>query len=151
MQILETPRLILREFVPDDVAALARVLSDPETMPSAPIKPGLAKTQPRKYRDPDSHQIFDLQFLTFTLPRRLKLPLNKSCVIVALLLQQGLMQSPQRSRITQIPVEVVTKHSLRAGRVPAHKQHTSQRFAHRKEPIGRLSILQRVLDGNGFP
>ena len=32
MQILETPRLILREFFPDDADALARVLSDPETM-----------------------------------------------------------------------------------------------------------------------
>ena len=30
--ILETPRLQLREFVPDDVNALARVLSDPQTM-----------------------------------------------------------------------------------------------------------------------
>jgi ribosomal-protein-alanine N-acetyltransferase len=32
MQILETPRLILREFCPEDVDALAGVLSDPETM-----------------------------------------------------------------------------------------------------------------------
>jgi [ribosomal protein S5]-alanine N-acetyltransferase len=32
MQIVETPRLILREFSLDDVDALARVLSDPETM-----------------------------------------------------------------------------------------------------------------------
>lgn len=32
MKILGTPRLILREFVPEDVDALARVLSDPETM-----------------------------------------------------------------------------------------------------------------------
>jgi RimJ/RimL family protein N-acetyltransferase len=32
MQILETPRLILREFCPEDVDALARVLSDPQTM-----------------------------------------------------------------------------------------------------------------------
>jgi ribosomal-protein-alanine N-acetyltransferase len=32
MQILETPRLILREFSADDVDALATVLSDPETM-----------------------------------------------------------------------------------------------------------------------
>ena len=31
-QIVETPRLILREFLIDDVDALARVLSDPETM-----------------------------------------------------------------------------------------------------------------------
>jgi RimJ/RimL family protein N-acetyltransferase len=31
-QILETARLILREFVPEDAAALAQVLSDPETM-----------------------------------------------------------------------------------------------------------------------
>ena len=32
MQILETPRLILREFEPDDVDALALTLSDAETM-----------------------------------------------------------------------------------------------------------------------
>jgi ribosomal-protein-alanine N-acetyltransferase len=32
MQILETSRLILREYLPDDVDALSRVLSDPETM-----------------------------------------------------------------------------------------------------------------------
>jgi [ribosomal protein S5]-alanine N-acetyltransferase len=30
--ILETPRLILREFVPEDGDALARILSDPQTM-----------------------------------------------------------------------------------------------------------------------
>jgi [ribosomal protein S5]-alanine N-acetyltransferase len=30
--VVETPRLILREFVPGDAEALARVLSDPETM-----------------------------------------------------------------------------------------------------------------------
>jgi ribosomal-protein-alanine N-acetyltransferase len=30
--ILETPRLILREFVPEDADALERVLSDPDTM-----------------------------------------------------------------------------------------------------------------------
>jgi RimJ/RimL family protein N-acetyltransferase len=32
MLILETERLLLREFVPEDVDALAAVLSDPETM-----------------------------------------------------------------------------------------------------------------------
>jgi ribosomal-protein-alanine N-acetyltransferase len=32
MPIIETPRLILREFRDDDADALARVLSDPETM-----------------------------------------------------------------------------------------------------------------------
>ena len=32
MEILETSRLILREFLPGDADALARVLSDPETM-----------------------------------------------------------------------------------------------------------------------
>jgi RimJ/RimL family protein N-acetyltransferase len=32
MSILETPRLILRELVPEDCDALALVLSDPETM-----------------------------------------------------------------------------------------------------------------------
>jgi [ribosomal protein S5]-alanine N-acetyltransferase len=31
-QILETPRLVLREFCTEDVDALARVISDPETM-----------------------------------------------------------------------------------------------------------------------
>ncbi len=37
MPILETPRLILREFVPADVDALARILSDPETMRFYPM------------------------------------------------------------------------------------------------------------------
>jgi [ribosomal protein S5]-alanine N-acetyltransferase len=37
MQILETPRLILREFSADDVDALARILSDPETMRFYPV------------------------------------------------------------------------------------------------------------------
>ena len=32
MQILETPRLVLREFSADDAGALAPVLSDAETM-----------------------------------------------------------------------------------------------------------------------
>ncbi len=32
MPILETPRLLLREFVADDLDALAGILSDPETM-----------------------------------------------------------------------------------------------------------------------
>ena len=32
MQIIETERLLLREFVPDDADALAAVISDPETM-----------------------------------------------------------------------------------------------------------------------
>ena len=34
--ILETPRLVLREFVPGDADPLARVISDPETMRSYP-------------------------------------------------------------------------------------------------------------------
>ena len=32
MMILETPRLLLREFVPEDADAMARIISDPETM-----------------------------------------------------------------------------------------------------------------------
>jgi [ribosomal protein S5]-alanine N-acetyltransferase len=32
MKILETPRLLLREFTPEDANALAQVLSEPETM-----------------------------------------------------------------------------------------------------------------------
>ena len=32
MTVLETARLMLREFTPEDSDALARVLSDPETM-----------------------------------------------------------------------------------------------------------------------
>jgi RimJ/RimL family protein N-acetyltransferase len=38
MPILETSRLILREFCPKDVDALARILSDPETMRFYPAK-----------------------------------------------------------------------------------------------------------------
>jgi len=44
MQILETTRLVLREFRPDDSDALARVISDPETMrfyPSAYDRAGV--------------------------------------------------------------------------------------------------------------
>ncbi len=43
--ILETPRLWLRQFVPKDIDALARVLSDPETMrhyPAAFDRAGVA-------------------------------------------------------------------------------------------------------------
>ena len=36
MEILSTPRLILREFSPDDTDALALVVSDPETMKHYP-------------------------------------------------------------------------------------------------------------------
>jgi ribosomal-protein-alanine N-acetyltransferase len=40
MPILETPRLILREFAPDDADALSQVLSDPETMRFYPAPQG---------------------------------------------------------------------------------------------------------------
>ena|SRR5271157_2867495 len=57
MQILETPRLILREFVPEDAHALALVLSDPETMRHYPapydragVELWIARNQ-RRYAD----------------------------------------------------------------------------------------------------
>ena len=37
MEILQTPRLSLREFVPEDVSALAAILCDPETMRYYPV------------------------------------------------------------------------------------------------------------------
>jgi RimJ/RimL family protein N-acetyltransferase len=37
--IIETPRLILREFVPDDVTALAKILAKPEAMRFSPTGP----------------------------------------------------------------------------------------------------------------
>jgi len=40
-EILETARLLLREFVPDDTEASAQVLSDPETMRTIP-RPSIA-------------------------------------------------------------------------------------------------------------
>ena len=42
MNILETQRLLLREFVPEDVDALAAILSDPETMRFYPAPLDLA-------------------------------------------------------------------------------------------------------------
>ena len=57
MHILETERLLLREFVPDDVDALAAVLSDPETMryyPAALDRAGVAawiERNRRRYAD----------------------------------------------------------------------------------------------------
>jgi len=44
MQILETERLLLREFVPEDVDALTAGLSDPETMRYYPAPLGRAGT-----------------------------------------------------------------------------------------------------------
>ena len=52
---------------------------------------GLVSTQPPKDRDPDSNQIFDLQFLASAHPRPSELTLDKFRVIFPLLLQEGLM------------------------------------------------------------
>jgi ribosomal-protein-alanine N-acetyltransferase len=63
MAILETERLLLREFVPEDVDALAAVLSDPETMryyPAALDRAGVAawiERNRRRYVD-DGHGLW---------------------------------------------------------------------------------------------
>ena len=44
-KVLETSRLILREFVPGDADALARVISDPETMRFYPAPFGRAEVE----------------------------------------------------------------------------------------------------------
>jgi RimJ/RimL family protein N-acetyltransferase len=44
MQILETERLLLREFIPGDINALAAVISDPETMRFYPQLPDLGRS-----------------------------------------------------------------------------------------------------------
>ncbi len=55
--ILETDRLLLREFVPDDIDALAAVISDPGTMRFYPEPPDRAGVESwiernrRRYRD----------------------------------------------------------------------------------------------------
>jgi RimJ/RimL family protein N-acetyltransferase len=61
--ILETSRLVLRTFVPDDVDALARVLSDPQTMRYYPApfdRPGVADWIARNQRryDSDGHGLW---------------------------------------------------------------------------------------------
>ena len=53
MRILETQRLLLREFVPEDVDALSLVISDPETMryyPAAQDRAGVAEWIARNRR-----------------------------------------------------------------------------------------------------
>jgi ribosomal-protein-alanine N-acetyltransferase len=63
MQILETERLLLREFVPDDIDALAAVISDPETMRFYPEPRDRAGVESwiernrRRYRD-DGHGLW---------------------------------------------------------------------------------------------
>jgi len=63
MQILETERLLLREFVPGDADALATVISDPETMRFYPQPPDRAGVESwiernrRRYRD-DGHGLW---------------------------------------------------------------------------------------------
>lgn len=63
--ILETPRLVLREFVPADADALAKVLCDPETMRFFPtrfdraaVEEWIARNQ-RRYRA-DGHGLWAL-------------------------------------------------------------------------------------------
>jgi [ribosomal protein S5]-alanine N-acetyltransferase len=69
MPILETPRLILREFSPTDVDALARVLSDPETMRFYPapfdrkgVEGWIARNQ-RRYAE-DGHGLWAMVLKT---------------------------------------------------------------------------------------
>jgi [ribosomal protein S5]-alanine N-acetyltransferase len=57
MKILQTPRLLLREFTPEDAGALALVLSDPEAMRHYPapydregVKQWIERNR-RRYRD----------------------------------------------------------------------------------------------------
>jgi [ribosomal protein S5]-alanine N-acetyltransferase len=63
MAILETERLLLREFVPSDVDALAAVISDPETMRFYPQPRDRAGVESwiernrRRYRD-DGHGLW---------------------------------------------------------------------------------------------
>jgi [ribosomal protein S5]-alanine N-acetyltransferase len=63
MAILETERLLLREFVPGDADALAKVISDPQTMRFYPQPPDRAGVESwiarnrRRYRD-DGHGLW---------------------------------------------------------------------------------------------
>ena len=63
MQILETERLRLREFIRGDIDALAAIISDPETMRFYPQLPDLAAVESwiernrRRYRD-DGHGLW---------------------------------------------------------------------------------------------
>ena len=63
MQILETDRLLLREFLPTDIDALATVISDPETMRFYPEPLNRAGVESwiernlRRYRD-DGHGLW---------------------------------------------------------------------------------------------
>jgi RimJ/RimL family protein N-acetyltransferase len=57
MTILQTPRLVLREFTPEDAGALAKVICDPETMRYYPEPYHLAEVEQwiarnrQRYRD----------------------------------------------------------------------------------------------------
>jgi ribosomal-protein-alanine N-acetyltransferase len=65
MHVLETDRLLLREFVPSDVDALAAVISDPETMRFYPAPRDRAGVESwiernrRRYRD-DGHGLWGM-------------------------------------------------------------------------------------------
>jgi len=69
MTILQTPRLHLREFTPDDADALAQVLSDPETMryyPAPYVRAGVEQWIARnrqRYRD-DGVGLWAMQLTT---------------------------------------------------------------------------------------
>jgi [ribosomal protein S5]-alanine N-acetyltransferase len=63
MPIVETERLLMREFIPGDIDALAAVISDPETMrfyPQLPDRAGVEawiERNRRRYRD-DGHGLW---------------------------------------------------------------------------------------------
>lgn len=90
-------------------------------------KKRLANASPEDLRN-SLLQIVQLQRPSPAPPGRFKLGLDKSCVVPAFLLQQGLVQSPQRMRISRISLPVVTEHLLGTGHVPVHQQERELRF-----------------------
>ena len=110
------------------------------------IEPWRGERQPHR----QLHQIIQLQRLRSAFPGRFELFLNESGVVVALLLQESLAQSPQRARVARIAVEIFAEDFLGTGGIAVHQQGCPQRLTHGIEPVGRLAIFQRVLNGDGL-
>src|ERR1700686_4320366 len=79
-------------------------------------------------------------------PRGVELLLNESGIVVALLLQQRLLQAEERTWIAGISIEIFAEDFLRSWGVSAQQQRAAQVFPHGIEPVRRFAVVELVLD-----
>lgn len=122
--ILETPRLILRQFVPEDAEALARVLSDPETMRHYPAPLDRAGVE---------------RWIARNLERYKADGVGLWAIVLKWTDAQTRVSAPDKSSLSRV--------GMRAPHQPStpHEQSSEQH-----EPIGDCGIVRQELEGEMF-